>query len=495
MKGVIRNLKETYQKVSEIVGNGGATITSKFSSTFSKIAAGVILIGAVASYSVSAEPNLLGTPVIGNTSTPTVMEKKRPTPILAVKVQKNNLEGTQININDLSKVEVNSVNKLLNNQKNLVENSLKTEIKVTTNTEKEVKKIDLENIDMNNLEQGKEFRKQFFINNPSVKAQEWLEKKTKSFDISKIKMGTKKGFVKNDALVQEYLKSSIIYCYVTEGEENQRIYTKEKNIDKRITSTASLLATISEAETRWYNYELSAFSDTQAFGRFQINGITGSDSLIDFLINNNIDIKDLNSNYSSNEKIEQKAKNFIENVTKKDFEINGKTFSKVEMEEKNKNILVLLKNFEKSLNSGSKTKIEYVKEMQKVYGKDTVNILKEKYLTMMESPELQGVMSLSTINNKMSSLLNIKSRIGKPSANKIQEVIKDILVTNKNNSEKREIQALLALYNADLSIVNTNPDGSVVTKREKYAKESFALMENKVIKKYSEKEFLRMSSY
>ena len=165
------------------------------------------------------------------------------------------------------------------------------------------------------------------------------------------------------------------------------------------------------------------------------------------------------------------------------------------MEEKNKNILVLLKNFEKSLNSGSKTKIEYVKEMQKVYGKDTVNILKEKYLTMMESPELQGVMSLSTINNKMSSLLNIKSRIGKPSANKIQEVIKDILVTNKNNSEKREIQALLALYNADLSIVNTNPDGSVVTKREKYAKESFALMENKVIKKYSEKEFLRMSSY
>ena len=30
---------------------------------------------------------------------------------------------------------------------------------------------------------------------------------------------------------------------------------------------------------------------------------------------------------------------------------------------------------------------------------------------------------------------------------------------------------------------------------EKYAKESFALMENKVIKKYSEKEFLRMSSY
>ena len=73
------------------------------------------------------------------------------------------------------------------------------------------------------------------------------------------------------------------------------LFSEKKDINERISLTTSLLATVSDLETGRYQHNLSIFSPTRAFGRYQIVRTTGQEMFIKFLQSNELDLNKINS--------------------------------------------------------------------------------------------------------------------------------------------------------------------------------------------------------
>ncbi len=115
-----------------------------------------------------------------------------------------------------------------------------------------------------------------------------MEAEIKKYDLNKLNIPSS-----DENLKKELLSSSIMYNYISLG--NPRALFKDvKNMEERVSETTSLLATVAELETANKSYSLSTFSETGAFGRFQIVSSTGQEMFLRLMMNNDLDMKSLN---------------------------------------------------------------------------------------------------------------------------------------------------------------------------------------------------------
>jgi len=78
--------------------------------------------------------------------------------------------------------------------------------------------------------------------------------------------------IKNDNVARSIFKEAVIHYFLSRN--NNKLFNDTKTIFNSVMGRAILLAAIAERETGYFDYNLTIFSPTQAFGRFQINGNT-----------------------------------------------------------------------------------------------------------------------------------------------------------------------------------------------------------------------------
>lgn len=229
------------------------------------------------------------------------------------------------------------------------------------------------------------------------------------------------------------------------------LFSEKKDINERISLTTSLLATVSDLETGRYQHNLSIFSPTRAFGRYQIVRTTGQEMFIKFLQSNELDLNKINSEKFLKKELTLEVDNIVNYFHLKHQERTGEKWSKNYIKEQEVNTLSLLRRFVYALKEDMKTNKSldaYVKNVEKDSGMKTGFLVREKYVEMMRHPELQGVISLATLEEK----LVIYNKLNKE---------------NKKTPELEKIQKLFELYNGDIS--NTKiMNGKEITTREAY---------------------------
>ena len=253
-----------------------------------------------------------------------------------------------------------------------------------------------------------------------------------------------------------------MYNYISLG--NPRALFKDvKNMEERVSETTSLLATVAELETANKSYSLSTFSETGAFGRFQIVSSTGQEMFLRLMMNNDLDMKSINSTPFTNN-IKNEVPRIVGYFDKENKERFGESNKKIKLdsqEKQYKNTLTIMNRFVRYLNKSTtdvpktkKGKIhqemvkKYLNEVDSDSGLNKGVFVLQNYMHIIQSPIGQGVMSLSTLEEKNAMFLN---KYGKQ-------------VEKMTKVEK--VSKILGLYNADPNIRVVN--GVEMTEGEYY---------------------------
>lgn len=268
---------------------------------------------------------------------------------------------------------------------------------------------------------------------------------------------------------KEAIKSAIIYQYINYNSKDA-IFSILPNIEDRIELSAKLLATIAELETGspYMKHNATLWSPTQAWGRFQVNGTTASDFIINMILKNHInfdkiDIEDLNKH----KYVYGKIVDITKEIEKNNKIRTGQKWSSSDREKQIKNLLTFgnrfVKTAERLSNQGKfyidgKGKKIYVKDYYKTHN-TTINNGKYwdmalKFMDFYKSPINQGIASLEVLELKL-KYSNINQQ--KLNEKNLKKFIKDSLVS----------------YNADKRIIKVN--GKKIKKEQKYGNDGVDL--------------------
>lgn len=271
-------------------------------------------------------------------------------------------------------------------------------------SDKKIFNIDLKNLDIlnkitsfnNNISSEKNMAINIILNKQNDIEISWLNDKIKHFNIDKININSEdKDFNVNS------LKSSILYQYMNIGEKNF-LFENEKNIYKRIELTNRYLMSIRNVETSGEKHRFSVFSDTQALGRYQINGSTSRETLITFLKKYDLNVNDIQNNEdfnlpeNLNKAKEQKkiAEYFVNKMEQKHFETYQEKWNDKYRASYLKDMNTFINRFLNSLKENDAPAKE--EELLNFFTKYMTIFTKEN-----ETRIGQGVLSLITSENKM----------------------------------------------------------------------------------------------
>lgn len=469
MNGVISTLKNTFNKIVELSGIIAITdnkLTSqlntitKFSSK--SLLSSVVLISALSVSSLSANSEI-NNPLLGKSlnATNNIEVKKENKEVktrkLVVNIKKqekeNKLSKENIEPKDLSKLELHKLTSRVNNQKILSEEITKDKVDIRLNKQivEPEEEIDLTKIDLTNLKQGREFAKQFFYNDVSDNAKKWLEQQKGMFDLSKLNIESD-----DTKLKDEYLTSAILYQYLSVNNEDT-MFIEKTNINERIRESITLLATVADLETRSKAHSISCFSPTRAFGRFQIVSSTGQEIFIKSLMKNNLDINKMNSTKFELKELTLEAPKIAKYFDDEHKEriknmVYSEKLNRDDIETQKSNTLSIMRRFVFALKENmqkNKEVAQYVKEVEKNSGMKTGFLILQNYIEIMKKPELQGVMSLMTLEEKQ---IIFNKQYTKQEKTKM--------------SDSQKVMKILELYNRGTTIMIV--DGKEMMEKEKY---------------------------